>query len=31
MSRTKPWKLSDEVWAWAEPLIPPREVKKKTG
>jgi putative transposase len=31
MSRTKPWELSDALWERAEPLIPPREGKKKTG
>jgi len=31
MSRTKPWELSEEVWVRAEPLIPPRDGKKKMG
>jgi putative transposase len=31
MGRTKPWELSDELWQRAEPLIPLREGKRKTG
>ena len=31
MSRTKPWELSDEIWQRAEPLIPARVGKQKTG
>jgi transposase len=37
MSRTKPWELSDELWAIVEPLIPERrreadrEYKRKEG
>jgi putative transposase len=31
MSRTKPWELSEDLWQRAEPLIPPRVGKRKTG
>ena len=31
MARTRPWELSNEFWARAEPLIPARTGKKKAG
>src|SRR5215472_2165535 len=31
MERTRPWELSDEVWARAQPLLPPHQPHPKGG
>jgi len=31
MARTRPWELSDEAWARAAPLLPPRKARPKGG